>query len=172
MYLLNKGKKAEFLHGNDSKKSSFFWADVTADSNFFPSQENAPCCGCVLRLLRIHITKGVLLFLAWKWWQEVFRELPADLHPPRGGGDRPKLRMIRNLLPKLGWWGLRHIFGLQCFTSRGLVHSTSSFSLFLAKPDFSVEFITKLCGSHGGWLVKFSEWIICLDFSVYLCHTN
>ena len=29
----------------------------------------------------------------------VFRELPADLHPPRGGGDRPGLRMIRSLLP-------------------------------------------------------------------------
>ncbi len=70
-----------------------------ADSNLYPSQESAPCCACVLRLLKIYITKGVLLFLAWKRWHAVFRELPADLHPPRGGGDRPRLRMIRSLLP-------------------------------------------------------------------------
>lgn len=65
---------------------------------FFTTQENAPCCACVLRLLKIYITKGVLL-LRYKQWHAVFRELPADLHPPRGGGDRPGLRMIRSLLP-------------------------------------------------------------------------
>lgn len=31
----------------------------------------------------------------------MFRELPEDLHPPRGGGDRPGLRVIRSLLPNL-----------------------------------------------------------------------
>lgn len=53
------------------------------------------------------------------WWQAQAKD---DKKPPA----------------KLGRWGLRRIFGLQCFTSSGLIHSAASFSLFLAKPNFSM----------------------------------
>lgn len=86
---------------NDST-SHFYSEHVTSRlfQNSYPNTRE----WYAFRLWKIYITKGVLLFLAWKQWHAVLREPPVDLHPLRGGGDRPRLKMIRSFLANMADW--------------------------------------------------------------------